>query len=282
MTAFALSGTASGPRPSGLLDRLARDEPIMTALAIVLALVIVPLAAAAMIDPRLHLGIGIWIKPLKFAFALAVYCLTLAFYARFLPEGTVHKRWYRWFMAAVAAAIVAEMLWIGGAAALGTSSHFNTAEPVFAALYPVMGALALLLTSATAVHARQIAANPATGLAPVLKSGLVWGLGMTLPLTAVTAGLMSQFPGHGIGGSGLDTDGLFLIGWLRDGGDLRVAHFFATHAMHVIPAFALALSLAGFRLATRAVMVFSVAYAVFVALVFAQALAGRPFLGFSG
>jgi hypothetical protein len=62
-------------------------------------------------------------------------------------------------------------------------------------------------------------------------------------------------------------------------GDLRVAHFFGTHAMHAVP-------LVGFvagrvlerRPAVWATWGFAALYAAFSAAVFAQALAGRPLL----
>jgi hypothetical protein len=274
------------PAPSGWLaaqwQRMQRDEPLLTATALFLALLVIPMLAAAMIDPRLHLGENIWIKPIKFAIALSVYTATLAFFARYLPAGTTGTRWYRLFMASVVVAIAAEQVWIGAAAALGTSSHFNLTEPGWAEIYPVMGALATLLTSATAVYAWQIARNRAMTIAPALKTGLVWGLGLTLPLTLITAGTMAGMTGHNVGGAGTDAGGLWLMGWLRDGGDLRVAHFFATHAMHLVPAFALGLVFIGRSEATRAVQLFALGFTAFVLGTFAQALMGRPFLAFIG
>jgi hypothetical protein len=268
--------------PTAAWQRMQRDEPVLTATALLLALLVVPMLAAAMIDPRLHLGENIWIKPIKFAVALSVYTATLAIFARFLPAGTTATRWYRLFMASVIVAIFAEQAWIGGAAALGTSSHFNVDEPVWRNLYSVMGALATLLTTATAIYAWQIARNGALTIPPALKAGLVWGLGLTLPLTLVTAGTMASLSGHNVGGSGMATEGLWLMGWLRDGGDLRVAHFFATHAMQFAPAFALGLSWLGRPDTTRAVHIFASGFTLFVLGTFTQALMGRPFLAVIG
>ena len=72
------------------------------------------------------------------------------------------------------------------------------------------------------------------------------------------------------------------MGWARDGGDLRVAHFFATHAMHFIPAFGL-VSVAVFRPANRLpVWLFAAAFVGFVIFLFVQALRGEPFLPWLG
>jgi hypothetical protein len=98
-----------------------------------------------------------------------------------------------------------------------------------------------------------------------------------LPLTLVTAGTLAENGGHWVGGTLDDTSGLPIFGWSRDGGDLRVAHFFAVHAMHFIPAFGLA-SIAFFGPARRGpVLAFAVFYVYWVAFVFLQALEGRPF-----
>jgi hypothetical protein len=262
--------------------RMYADEPRFAGTAIALALLIVPLAAAALIDPRTHLDIDIWIKPIKFAIALSIYTVTLAFFARWLTPELRASRAYRWFSTSVVAAIAGEMAWIVGAAAFGTASHFNTSEPLMVALYPVMGAIATLLTSATAVYAWGIARNRETQLPPALKESLVAGLALTLPLTLVTAGTMAAMSGHAIGSSGTHAGGLGLMGWLRDAGDLRVPHFFATHAMHAVPvAGLLALTLSR-RNQGFAVRMSAVLYMVFVLYTFVEALAGRPFLPMLG
>jgi hypothetical protein len=260
------------------LERLRSDEPYFAMTGLLLAMVLPVFIAAGMVDDRLHLGLNIWDKPAKFAVALSIYLLTLAFYARYLPEEFRQKTSYKIYSFAVVFAIIAEMVWIGGAAAFGTASHFNTEIPLLVAVYPLMGAFATLLTSASAVYAWQIYRNKAAGLPPVIKTALVAGLGLTLPLTLMTAGTMSSLNGHSVGGTGLDTNGLTLIGWLRDAGDLRVGHFFATHALHAIPIAGLVSYFTFGANKIWPVLVFSALYVAFVVFTFVQALQGVPFL----
>ena len=57
-----------------------------------------------------------------------------------------------------------------------------------------------------------------------------------------------------------------------------MAHFFATHAMHVIPLAGWLLARAGGPAALTLVRVSALAYTAFVAWSFVQALWGQPFL----
>ncbi len=196
MSAIALIDRPA--RPGNLFAALAAfraGEPRLFDLGVLMLAAMAPTAFAALVDQREFLGINVWDKPLKFEFALAVYLLTLVLFARLLPAGTRRMRWYRTYVTAVIGAIVLEIAWVGGAAALGTASHFNTTTAGMV-LYSIMGPLAVLLTSITAVYAWQIARNPATGLSPAVKEGVVLGLALTLPLTLVTAGTMASMGGR--------------------------------------------------------------------------------------
>jgi hypothetical protein len=71
-----------------------------------------------------------------------------------------------------------------------------------------------------------------------------------------------------------------VLGWSRTGGDLRVAHFFATHAMHFIPAFGwVAGRVLPARSGRTAVWIFATAFMGFIAFALVQAIMGRPFIG---
>ena len=97
------------------------------------------------------------------------------------------------------------------------------------------------------------------------------------------AGYMANSGGHFVGAASSDAGGLWPMGWSRQVGDLRVAHFLGTHAMHAVP---LAGFVAGRVLSGRAAVVatwgFAGLWVVLCGVTFAQALAGRPFLPTGG
>jgi len=264
----------AGPSPRRLFAYFSA-EPFYAALGAAMLFLLLPTAFAALVDERLVNGFNVWAKPLKFQVALAVYLLSLAFFARFVAPDALAGRGYRIFRLAVGAAVVLEMVWIMGAASVGVASHFN---PDFGGqiIYPLMGGLAVLLTTASTVQAWQLWRVPSRDLSPVVREGLVLGLALVLPLTLVTAGTLSSLDGHLVGAAGGAT--VPMMGWAREAGDLRVAHFFATHAMHFVPVFALmsAWLLGSSRRAW--VRLFALGFAVFTLLTLAQALWGRPFL----
>jgi hypothetical protein len=274
-----LNRTAEVPRGPLSIARLAADSPRYAPLAILLVLAMVPLSLAFALDARVFQGINVWIKPLKFHAALVVYLLTIAWFARFAAPEVTGRPWWRWHERAVVVAVVLELVWIVGAAAVATGSHFNRSTPLMGAIYGFMGLAAILLTSASATMAFAIHRHRGGTLSPAVRAGLVWGLALTLPLTLVTAGTLSGMGSHWVGGSASDAGGLPLMGWSRDGGDLRVAHFFATHALHVVPVVALGCARLFGREALAPVRVAALAYTAFVAGTFVQALMGRPFLG---
>src|SRR5262249_168805 len=252
-------------------------EPLYAGAAFCLAALIAPTLVAMTLDGRALAGHNVWLKPLRFEIALTVYFATLAWFAGWLPQGVTTTRWYRIYSACVVWAIAAEMIWIGGAASLGIASHFNESSPILGWTYRVMGGLGVLLTSSALVYGILILRNPNSRLDPAFKLSVGLGLVLTFVLTVAVAGYMANSGGHFVGSGSTTSPGAPLMGWARDRGDLRVAHFFATHAMHFIPAvgFLTSLSLSKTS-AYRAVIGFSVIFTAFVCYTFDEALMGRP------
>jgi hypothetical protein len=260
------------------LRRLWTDAPALTLLAVILTLALIPLYAAMALDARLFQGESPWLKPVKFYYALAIYAVTLAFFARYMPAATRASRTWRWFTGAVIFAIAAECIWLAAAASLNTASHFNTDHPVFSAIYTLMGVFAILLTSASLVMGLSIWRNPATGLTQALHHAIALGLILTFLLTLITAGYMAAQPGHFVG---TPTTGatLPIFGWSREVGDLRVAHFLSTHALHALPLWGLiATRMGDARGAVTLVWGGALLYVVLVAATFLQALNGLPLI----
>jgi hypothetical protein len=254
-----MTATLTAPR----FAALSRPNPQILRLTLFIALASLPLMAAYVLDGRLFQGDSVWLKPLKFHLALTVYTGTLALYGMLLPEGTFATRRWRIYLGVVSAAILAELAWIGTAAALGTASHFNQSG-VWGMIYPVMGAAAVILTSLSLTIGVVFWRHRADTLMLSIAVGLI----LTFVLTVPIAGTMSNGTGHLVG-TPITGARFPIMGWSTEVGDLRLSHFLATHAMHFVP-------LAGLTGSRGVVWATAAGFTALVLWCFARALMGMP------
>jgi len=269
------------------LRRLYTTDAPLTLTGALMAAALIPALAGLWLDPRLITGAPAWLKPAKFAVSTAIYALTLAWIFTYLPAWVRTRRVVGRGSAAI---LIFEVGAIYLQAWRGTTSHFNVATPVDAALFMTMGLAIVIQTVGAVVVAvalwRQPFADAARG----------WALRLGLTVTIVgasTGGLMttprdSQIAEaratHHILVSGSHTvgapdggPGLPGTGWSRRHGDIRVAHFVGLHAIQVLPVVAWLLTrrrLSDVR-ALRLTIVAAGSYFALFALLLAQALSGE-------
>jgi hypothetical protein len=238
-----------------------------------------PLLGMMLLDARQLNGVSVWLKPWKFHVSVAVHLLTLAWCAALLPPTPARARGLRWLSLVAVGCAVFELAYITGRAAWGLASHFETSTPFSNTMYTLMGLGAVALTGCAGVLGWWMARAPELPLGPVLQRGLAWGLLLGWLMGTLAGGYLGAQTSHWVGGSPSDAGGSWLFHWSRDGGDLRVAHFFALHAMQAIPLAAwVAARLWRPALAQRVLVGFTAAYVALTVATFAQALNGRPFL----
>jgi len=217
-----------------ILAELWRRHPIYAALGY-FQLAGVPVYLILMqMDPTQVDGINVWVKPLKFGVSLGFFSLTLAFFAKWMRDGARQTILQRLVVALYVIAILFETYWLNSASYLGIRSHFNTDGGLYTILYPLSGLAAVFLVLAAFAMGVSVLRNRRNALNPAMAEAIGWGLVLTFILTPAFGFLLSS-PVENFGGSKNGYgDGYF--GWRMLGGDLRAVHFFATHALHVIPA----------------------------------------------
>jgi hypothetical protein len=262
-----------------IVSRIRHAQPALFWSGVIMLAAMLPSGLLALIDERLLYGISVWVKPLKFQASSALFLLTLAACFLALPPGADRTRAGRYVVWGAILAAFFEVGYITLQAARGQSSHWNFSSLVTIVMYQLMGAGALVLSSTAAVLGVMIARDRTVPIEATLRLGLVLGLVLSFVLGAGFGGVMASGTGHWVGGSPSDAGGLPIFKWSRDGGDLRVAHFFGLHAMHFIPAFAwLAARSASMTRAKGATWAFSAVFALFTTATFVQAWLGRPFM----
>lgn len=255
-----------------------RQQPIFASAGVFFALTLLLTAPAYMIELRLIDGVNLWQKPMKFQLSLSIYFLSLAFFTRWAAPALLNSSRFKLYAKIVVAMSLAEIVWIAGAALFAVPSHYNQENIYMMAIYSLMGVFAITLTTASFVLGRSILRNNDTALDPSIR----WLIGVSLIasclLTIVVAGTLSSFSSHHIGTVQTGAS-LPIMGWSREVGDLRAAHFFALHAMHVLPVAALPiLALAKGRARWTAAIAVTAIYLIFVLFLFVQALLGLPFI----
>lgn len=262
-------------------------RPLMTVAALMVVSTLVCLVGL-LVDPRQVTGLDVWAKPLKFSLSILLYSVTWAWLIAHLP------RWRRIAHATgtvVAVALIIEQALIVGAAAAGTTSHFNVSTPVSSVVWGVMAVsittlyVCTFLTTIAVFFLRLSTRSTTLAVRAGAVIALV-GMGLAYLMTSPTAAQLADF--RGIAGAhtvGLADGGpgLPVLGWSTVGGDLRIPHFIGMHALQLLPLFAVLLGwlgrhwrpLADDRVRTRLVWVATAVYAGVVALVTAQALGGQ-------
>ncbi|WP_026621547.1 hypothetical protein M728_005231 (plasmid) [Ensifer sp. WSM1721] len=243
---------------------------------------LIPSLLAYLLDERLLNGVGVWSKPIKFQTSIAITVGTLILLLPLLDEAVRATRVVRWSAQAIAIAGTLEIVYIVLQAARARASHFNNDTPLEMMLYSVMGVGAVTIVVGCFVFGWMIWRHGRRDMGEGLRFGATWGLMIGAVLTVITAGLLSSGalaePGHWVGGVRSDADGLFLVGWSRTGGDLRVPHFFATHIMQALPLLGLLLDRWAPDKARAGIWIGAAASVLVVAATFAQAAMGKPFL----
>lgn len=229
------------------------------------------------VDDRAFQDVSLWKKPAKFSLSVGVYFLTLAWFAAFLPQDlwqTTRARIVGWIAVGTAGF---EMIYIVVMAALGDASHFNMSTPITSFMYSLMGIGAMTLTAVSPWLAFELLRAEPRWRHDAFLLAVVLGLLLTFLLGAGFGGYLGNQTSHWVNAPRTDAGGLPLFDWSRQGGDLRVAHFFGLHAMQELPLFALAVR--GLARARTTVVAFALLYSAMTVYVFVQAVQGRPFLG---
>ena len=271
-----------------MFKRLWQASPELITTAVIMLVVLAGAIVGLLVDPRIITGAPAWLKPAKFAVSIAIYTITLAWIFTLLPEW---RRTRRVVGRATAAALVIEMLIIGGQAWRGMTSHFNVATPLDGILFGLMGLIIVAQTTLSVAVAvalwKQRFDDAALGWAVRLGmiltiiGGASGGL-MTRPtgsqLEAARAGARMTIVGAHTVGAADGGPGLLGTGWSRNHGDLRVPHFVGLHAVQVLPLGALLLRrrIHADTVRARLVVVAATSYAALFAVLLVQALRGIP------
>ncbi len=246
-----------------------------------LIILMIPNYIAYLIDPRLLNGATLWWKPFHFEMSLALHLLTLVALFPLLQSDWRTSRLIRWTTLLVSLSAMLELLYIGFKAAEGRASHFNYATPAEGLAYGLMGVGSVILVTGSFVLGLAILWRAKPDVGPALKFGAAWGLILGSVSTLIVAGYMSsQFAtGHLVGTPPLtDANGLPFLAWSTRNGDLRVPHFFATHAMQALPIAGLIADRIGLGKIPWVMPAGTAVYFAIVVGLFVQARMGLPVL----
>ena len=226
-----------------VLETLWHSDAKLTAVGLFMTALLVATGVALLVDPRQITGAPAWMKPAKFAASIAIYTFTLAWVFTYLREWPKTRRLASWVTTVT---LLLEIVIIDIQVWRGTTSHFNVGTVLDGLLFSIMGLAILIQTFAAVAVAvalwRQRFSDRAMSCA--LR------LGMTVTIAgALTGGLMTTPTGdqidHARAGNRMTASGAHTVGapdggpglpgvgWSREHGDLRVAHFLGLHAIQI-------------------------------------------------
>jgi hypothetical protein len=211
-------------------------------------------------------GVNAWYKPFKFAFSTFTFAWAMAWYCYYLPSFNI--QFFNW---SVIILLSFEIVYIALMAGQGKISHYNVSTPLYSAMFSMMAFAATMVTFYTAYIGLLFFNNNFTSL----PNYYLWSIRIGIVIFVIFS-----FEGFLMGGRmshsvGLDNDNsnIFILGWSKIVGDLRVSHFIGMHALQVLP-------ILSFYLLknTKLTIFIGILYGLIALFTLIQALNGKPFL----
>ena len=203
-------------------------------------------------DDRLIRDVGVWVKPMKFMAATALFAWTTVWVIKVANSQVDQSETFSWIAALLISTSLFEVVYISYQASQAAASHYNVSDPFHAFMFGVMGLAAVGLTASQAWLAWEIWKEQRGADMPVETLGVIIGLVLTFVLSTISGFMLG---GHQPPAG----QGLPVVGW-HAVKDIRPAHFLAVHAQQLIPLWGLmAVSFMG-SLASTALLSGSVLY----------------------
>jgi hypothetical protein len=226
------------------------------------------MAVLCLILVKLHpielLGTSAWYKPFKFWLSTALLSATMAWYLHYLGNDTSVQA----YSFGIMILLLVEDIYISWQASQGALSHYNQSSPFLAAMFSVMALCAVAVALWTAYFGLLFFIRDFPNLPPAYLWGIRLGI-IVFVVFALQGLTMGSQLSHTVGAPD-GTKGLPVVGWSRQFGDLRIAHFLGMHALQIIP-------LVSFFLLRDAkwAITFGIVYRLFTIFTFWWALQGR-------
>ena len=210
-------------------------------------------------------GVNAWLKPFKFALSTFFFAWAMGWYCYYLPD--FNAQLFNW---TVILLLGFEIAYIAIMAGKGELSHYNTSSPLYASLFSMMALAATLVTLYTAYIAFQFFTHSFLQL----PTYYLWAIRLSLLIFVVFSFegfAMGSRMSHSVGALN-DNSNLWILGWSKTVGDLRVAHFIGMHALQVLPVLSYYLIKN-----TKGTIILAVLYGLLALVTLVQALQGKPF-----
>lgn len=182
-------------------------------------------------DDRTLREVGIWIKPMKFMAATALFAWTTIWVTELANPAISHGQAYDSICILLVVTSLFEVAYITYQAGHGSASHYNTSDLWHAMLFGLMAIAAVGLTASQGWLAWEIWKARGTSPLSVPAWGVITGLTLTFVLSTISGFLLG-------GNQPPAGPGLPVVGWHLYK-DIRPSHFLGVHAQQLIPLWAI-------------------------------------------
>jgi hypothetical protein len=276
--ARAVVQTLSPSSVRGFFRELDATDPVLSRLGWALLLVVPIFAVLAMFVPAGTAAVNPWIKPTKFSMSFSTFASTISL---LLLALRIPKWQLTLVRRAIAASVALEILSLA-AQAWRSAYHLSGQSLLDTSLAQVTNSMVMVNTAIVCWMLALFCANR------VQTDRIDWPM-----VSAIRYSIIIFLAGNAIGGYMLARGshsigvadggaGLPFVNWSVIGGDLRIAHFIAIHAIQIVPLFAYILAQMSPVLPVKhrriAAGALALAVSFAVGATFVQAALGHPLL----